>query len=245
MENKDFTTTIRAITFIVPVYNERDTLLYILKKIEDTDLGLKKEIIIVDDCSNDGTRELIEGLDGDFVKLYHQKNQGKGAAIRTAVKSATGDLVIVQDADLEYDPEDIKAMLVPILKSGADVVYGSRFLPVGPSRVLFFWHMVGNKVLTLLTNMVSNINLTDMETCYKLFKREVIMAIPIEENRFGFEPEITIKLCQRGAILYEVGISYHGRTYAEGKKIGWRDGFHALRCIFKYGITRRLISKVW
>ncbi|MBF0459361.1 MAG: glycosyltransferase family 2 protein [Nitrospirae bacterium] len=245
MENRDFTTIIRAITFIVPVYNERDTLLYILKKIEDTDLGLKKEIIIVDDCSNDGTRELIEGLDGDFVKLYHQKNQGKGAAIRTAVKSATGDLVIVQDADLEYDPEDIKAMLVPILKSGADVVYGSRFVPSGPSRVLFFWHMVGNKFLTLLTNMVSNINLTDMETCYKLFKREVITAIPIEENRFGFEPEITIKLCQRGAVLYEVGISYHGRTYAEGKKIGWRDGLHALRCIFKYGITRRLISKFW
>lgn len=238
-------TSIKTITFIVPVYNERDTLLEILKKIEAADLGLSKEIIIVDDCSTDGTRAIIEGLDGGYVKLYHKKNQGKGAAIRTAVKAATGDLVIVQDADLEYDPEDIRGMLVPVIKSGAEVVYGSRFLHAGPSRALFFWHMLGNKFLTLLTNMVSNVNLTDMETCYKLFKRDIIKAIAIEENRFGFEPEITIKLCQRGAVLYEVGISYHGRTYADGKKIGWRDGVHALRCIFKYGVARRLISKVW
>ncbi|MCG6551940.1 MAG: glycosyltransferase family 2 protein [Candidatus Magnetominusculus sp. LBB02] len=235
----------KTITFIVPVYNERDTLLGILKKIEETDLGLDKEIIIVDDCSTDGTRELIEGLEDRFVKLYHAKNQGKGAAIRTAIKDATGDLVIVQDADLEYDPEDIKAMLVPVFKSGADVVFGSRFLHAGPSRALFFWHMMGNKFLTLLTNMVSNVNLTDMETCYKLFKRDIIKDIVIEENRFGFEPEITIKLCQRRVVLYEVGISYHGRTYDEGKKIGWRDGVHALRCIFKYGVMRRFISLVW
>ncbi|MBF0318590.1 MAG: glycosyltransferase family 2 protein [Nitrospirae bacterium] len=234
--------TIKTITFIVPVYNERDTLSDILNKIEAVDLGLRKEIILVDDCSTDGTRAIIEGLGGDFVKLYHENNQGKGAAIRTAVKAATGDLVIVQDADLEYDPEDIKIMLVPVFKSGADVVYGSRFLPSGPSRVLLFWHMVGNKLLTLLTNMVSNVNLTDMETCYKLFKKDVIKSIPIEEDRFGFEPEITIKLCQRRAVLYEVGISYHGRTYAEGKKIGWRDGVHALRCIFKYGIWRRIFA---
>jgi len=230
---------IKTISFIIPVYNEAATLKDLLKKVEEVDLGLEKEIILVDDCSTDGTREVIEGLPRHFKKIYQKVNMGKGAAIRTGVEAATGDLVIFQDADLEYDPNDIKEMLKPIFSGNADVVYGSRFVTHSCRRVLFFWHMLGNTVLTLLCNMVTNLNLSDMETCYKLFKRDIIKNIKIEENRFGMEPEITIKIAKMKCHIYEVGISYYGRGYEEGKKIGWKDGIAALKCIFKYGIVRR------
>lgn len=234
---------IKSISFIMPAYNEVNTIREILKKIEDVELGLKKEVIIVDDCSNDGTREIIEKLPHNYKKIYQSVNMGKGAAIRTGIAAATGDVIIFQDADLEYDPEDIKEMLKPILKGEADVVFGSRFLSRGTSRVLFFWHMVGNKILTLLTNMVTNLTLSDMETCYKLFKREIIKNITIEENRFGIEPEITIKMSQIKCRIYEVGISYYGRGYEEGKKICWKDGLAALICIIKYGFLKIISNK--
>lgn len=233
---------IKSISFIIPTYNEASTIKEILRKIENVDLGLKKEIIIVDDCSNDGTREIIEKLPNNYKKIYQSINMGKGAAIRLGIAESTGDLIIFQDADLEYDPEDIKEMLKPFFKGEADVVYGSRFLSHGILRVLFFWHMVGNKLLTLLTNMVANLTLSDMETCYKLFKKEIIKSITIEENRFGVEPEITIKISQMKCRIYEVGISYYGRGYDEGKKICWKDGFAALKCIFKYGLLRRILK---
>ncbi|MGZ5573154.1 MAG: glycosyltransferase family 2 protein, partial [Usitatibacter sp.] len=198
------------------------------------------EIIVVDDASTDGTRDILKGALAsriDRVEL-HAVNQGKGAALRSGIRLATGDAVIIQDADLEYDPNQYPRLLAPIVEDRADVVFGSRFMGAEPHRVLYFWHRVGNGMLTLFSNMLTNLNLTDMETCYKVFRREIIQAIPIEEDRFGFEPEITAKVARLGCRIYEVGISYYGRTYAEGKKIGYKDGFRAIYCIIKYNLFR-------
>ena len=227
------------LSIIIPCYNEADTIDSIIAAVKACPVE-EKEIILVDDCSSDGTREKlrneIEGL-VDKV-LYHTHNQGKGAALRTGIKAATGDIVIIQDADLEYDPNEIPKVIGPIVDGKADVVYGSRFLGSKAHRVLYYWHMVGNKFLTTLSNMLTNINLTDMETCYKAFKREIIQSIEIEENRFGFEPEITAKVARKECRIFEVGISYYGRTYAEGKKIGWKDGCQAIWCILKYNLFK-------
>jgi glycosyltransferase involved in cell wall biosynthesis len=229
------------LSIVIPVYNERATIEQILAVVSGVDLGpIEKEIICVDDCSRDGTHERLVELAPKFnlKVLRHEVNQGKGAALRTGFQSATGDLVIVQDADMEYDPHEYPKLLAPILEGKADVVFGSRFLGSGSHRVLYFWHSVGNKMLTLASNAVTNLNLTDMEVCYKVFKREIIQKITIEENRFGFEPEITAKVAKlRPQVrIHEVGISYSGRTYEEGKKIGWRDGVRAFWCIVKYGL---------
>jgi glycosyltransferase involved in cell wall biosynthesis len=198
------------------------------------------EVILVDDGSKDGTRERLSGELRPLIDqlIFHEVNQGKGAALRTGIKAATGDVVIVQDADLEYDPNEYPKLLTPIMEDRADVVFGSRFMGAAPHRVLYFWHRVGNGVLTLASNMFTNLNLTDMETCYKAFRREIIQSIAIEEDRFGFEPEITAKVSKLDVRIFEVGISYYGRTYAEGKKIGMRDGFRALYCILKYNLLR-------
>lgn len=225
------------LSVVIPCYNEKDTIDDIIKAVKDC--GLKSiEIIVVDDFSKDGTRDILkERIESQVDKVvYHEFNQGKGAALRTGFQHATGDVVIVQDADLEYDPKEFRLLMEPIERGNADVVFGSRFAGGGPHRVVYFWHMIGNQFLTLLSNMFTNINLTDMETCYKMFKREVIQSIKIEENRFGFEPEITAKVARGGYRIYEVGISYYGRTYAEGKKIGWRDGFRAIYAILKYNL---------
>jgi glycosyltransferase involved in cell wall biosynthesis len=226
---------ITKLSIIIPVYNEIETLEQILRRVRSVALPLSKEIILVDDASSDGTTELIKALADDTVKtVFHEVNQGKGAALRSGFKIATGDVVLVQDADLEYDPCDYPKLLAPILEGKADVVYGSRFVGSEAHRVLYFWHMIGNKFLTLLSNMFTNLNLTDMETCYKVFLKEIIDKITICENRFGFEPEITAKLAGMHCRIFEVGISYSGRTYGEGKKISWKDGFSALRCIILY-----------
>ncbi len=226
------------LSVIIPCFNEKNTITDVIKAVKASPISC--EIIIVDDCSTDGTRELLQSYLEPQVDtvIYHSRNRGKGAALRSGFAAATGDIVIVQDADLEYDPQEYPAMIDPILKNKADVVYGSRFMGAGPHRVVYFWHMVGNQFLTTLSNMFTNINLTDMETCYKAFRREVIQAIKIEENRFGFEPEVTAKVSKMGCRIYEVGISYYGRTYQEGKKINWKDGFRAIWCILKYNIFR-------
>jgi len=219
------------LSVVIPVYNELGTIKEIVSRVQAVDL--EKEIIIVDDGSTDGTRELLQEitLSHENIKvLYHDLNQGKGAALRTGFEGATGDIIIIQDADLEYDPREYPVLLEPILDGRADIVYGSRFLG-GPHRVLFFWHYLGNKFLTLLSNALTNLNLSDMETCYKVFRREVLSGIELKSNRFGFEPEFTAKVAKKGVRIYETPISYSGRTYAEGKKIGWKDGLKAIVAI--------------
>lgn len=225
------------LSIVIPCYNEIGTLEEIVKAVKESPVK-DREIIIVDDFSKDGTRDLLKNkMEKEVDKvIYHEYNQGKGAALRTGFKHATGDVVVVQDADLEYDPQEYPILMEPILRNKADVVFGSRFMGGQPHRVVYFWHSMGNKFLTLLSNMFTNINLTDMETCYKMFRREVIQSIEIEENRFGFEPEITAKVAKGGWRIYEVGISYFGRTYAEGKKIGWKDGVRAIIAILKYNL---------
>ena len=225
------------LSVVIPCYNELGTIEKIVQAVKASSVK-DLEIIIVDDFSTDGTRKLLQSrleMEVDQV-IYHRKNRGKGAALRTGFAAATGDIVIVQDADLEYDPQEYPLVIEPIKSDKADVVFGSRFQGGRPHRVVYYWHRVGNVFLTMLSNMLTNINLTDMETCYKAFRREVIQSIKIKENRFGFEPEITAKVAKTGCRIYEVGISYYGRTYKEGKKIGWKDGFRAIFCILKYNL---------
>jgi glycosyltransferase involved in cell wall biosynthesis len=232
------------LSVLIPAFNELETIEEVVRRVRSIQLDI--EIIVVDDCSTDGTRDVAQRLldAGEIdVLVLQQKNQGKGAAIRAGVARATGEAAIIQDADLEYDPAEYSRLLEPISQGRADAVYGSRFAGQGAHRVLYFWHFVGNKLLTLLSNMVTDLNLTDMETCYKMFRRSVLESLEIEENRFGLEPEITAKLSLGGWRIYEVGISYAGRTYAEGKKINWKDGVSAIRCILKYGIWRRIFRR--
>ncbi len=226
------------LSIVIPVFNEEKTVEEIIRRAQDVDVGLEKEIIIVDDGSTDSTRQILKGLNHPQIKIFnHDKNQGKGAALQTGFSQATGNIILVQDADLEYDPRDYPKLLEPILDGRADVVYGSRFLG-GPHRILFFWHYVGNKMLTTLSNMLSNLNLSDMETCFKVFRKEILDQINLKSKRFGFEPEITLKLSKLRCRIYEVPISYSGRDYSEGKKIGWKDGMAAIIHILRFKLFK-------
>lgn len=238
--------TIKTLSIVIPAFNEERTIHLILNRIKEVALvdGISKEIIIVNDCSTDNTETAIKNYmqtSPEFNIQYfkHEVNMGKGAALHTGISKATGEFLIIQDADLEYDPSEYNDMLKPVLTGFADVVYGSRFTGANPHRVLFFWHTIGNKFLTFLSNMFNNLNLTDMETCYKMFKTSIIQSVVLREKRFGFEPEVTAKIAKIPKIrIYEIGISYYGRTYEEGKKIGWKDGFRAIYCILKYGLFK-------
>lgn len=227
------------LSIVIPCFNEKATILELIDAVQSAPIQ-DKQIIIIDDGSTDGTREILKSIQGDtdIDIIYHEANKGKGAALSTGFSAATGDICIVQDADLEYDPQEFPLVIQPIVDGKADVVFGSRFQSGRPHRVVYFWHRIGNGVLTLLSNIFTDLNLTDMETCYKAFKREIIQSITIEEKRFGFEPEVTAKISKKNLRIYEVGISYYGRTYSEGKKIGWKDGVRAIYCILKYNTWR-------
>ena len=236
-----------TLSILIPAYNEEKTIQRILDKVRDVELvgNFSKQLVIVDDCSTDNTEKIIQEYvarfpDSDISYFKHDVNRGKGAALHTGIENATGDYIVIQDADLEYDPQELNLLLKPVVDGFADVVYGSRFMGGRPHRILFFWHTIGNRFLTMLSNALTDMNLTDMETCYKLIKADLLKSMRLEESRFGFEPEVTAKVARRAKTenirIYEVGISYYGRTYAEGKKIHWKDGFHAIFCIFKYNL---------
>lgn len=227
------------VSVVIPVYNEHRTVMEVIRRV--CAVPIDKEVVVVDDGSSDGTRDILAehaARDDGVRVLFHDRNRGKGAALRTGIAAVSGEVVIIQDADLEYDPAEYPRLLKPIEQEKADVVYGSRFMGADPHRVLYFWHYVGNKLVTLVSNAFTNVNLTDIETCYKVFRREIIQGMTLEEDRFGFEPEVTAKVAKLGCRIYEVGISYSGRSYAQGKKITWRDGFRALWCVVKYNLFR-------